>query len=101
MIIIAVPDLFAAVRDDIGRSASILLLTAFGLLLVNGIIGVFAAGIGAAVRYFSRPSRLRRRLYFLANRRRHLQMIGAVKLTQLRYFHRNRLKRLQPYRRKR
>jgi uncharacterized membrane protein (DUF106 family) len=90
-----IPQTLANLRHHAFQSASLLLLGAFGLLFMSGLIGAIAAGAANLLAYFSKLSRLQRRLYFLQNKQAQLQRISVLKLAHVYYLQKMRLKRLQ------
>ncbi|MGZ5010281.1 MAG: hypothetical protein ACXV8P_01430 [Methylobacter sp.] len=79
---LAVPGL----PDAITMLGSAMLLSAFALLIITGVWGVFKIVVRATLDYFSAKQRVQRRLWFVQAKQDQIKRLFYFKAMQIKYF---------------
>ncbi|MGZ4981185.1 MAG: hypothetical protein ACXWE4_07655 [Methylobacter sp.] len=79
---LAVPGL----PDAITMLGSAMLLSAFALLIITGVWGVFKIVVRATLDYFSAKQRVQRRVWFVQARQDQIKRLFYFKAMQIKYF---------------
>ncbi|WP_292433708.1 hypothetical protein [Methylobacter sp.] len=71
-----------------------MLLTAFGMLIIAGLLGVFKSMVRSALDYFSVEQRVKRRLWFALAKQEQIERLFFFKRVQIKYVNELNRKRL-------